>query len=315
MDTKNKTIEEIQAEISKIADGYKLSAHPFTDEFLVIRGTVVTEETPPADWKRFQHPPSEIVNQNNRANAKNSSLFYGASNLKTVIEELSPKVNDLVYISYWWVKKPMLIVPVGYTKEVFSKLNSVTQHDYLFKNEVYHTEIAKDYRTQLFYEFFTKQDINDPEVDYRASIAIAEHYFKPIILDEKQDNSLFSNLYYDEENHLSKRLDALIFPTIKNSGNGHNFAIRPEFVDSSMQMMRIDCFRKVEAHNGELTLIRFANFPFEKHIKWFESDKYVNWSINTEKGPLLIVSHENSLHAYHSIHGMGVTAPEKLRPI
>lgn len=289
----DKTIEEIKDEIKSSSHGYQLRAYGISD-FMIIRASIVNSEKPPTNVERFSYPPKEVLTSNNRANQKSSSMFYGATTIKTAVEEVSPKVGDIIYVSYWWVKKPLFVIPVGYTKEIVDKLGSDLDIKKYVEDEGYHNEIANHYLTKIFFDEFTKLEIKDPNQDYNPSIAISEFYFSPALLNPTADNSHFANVYMDEEGRPSKILDALSYPSIKNGGRGHNYAIQPAFVDSGMGLVRVDCFQVLSKE--KFKRVRYANFPSGKEIMWHEEEGgYVGWALNTQKGLILITEHEGQI--------------------
>ncbi|WP_413560714.1 hypothetical protein [Bdellovibrio sp. HCB209] len=309
-DWSGKTIDELKQYLSKLSDGYAMQSYGWGENEIFIRGSIISPNENVVDPSRFSYCPKHLVKTNNRANRAGDTLFYCCTNLRTMFNEVHPKPGDYLYISYWWADRDMHVVPVGYSQEVITKLGSTVDIQTLFADSSFHESQLKDYRTKLYFDEFTRLNIDNPETDYRFSIAIAEQHFAPARLNPKEDNSKYQNVYLDSEGRPLKIMDALMYPSIKS--HGHNYAIRPEFVDSAMSLMRVDCFEVMP--DEQLKFLKFSNVYGNKPLKWIETDAYKSWAINTPKGPIIILKHDRMFNSYDITNGFYVTDPSKVKP-
>lgn len=308
-----KDIDELKSIIGELNSNYELTLYGFGQEMLIMRGRWFSEDYIPLNQKELSYPPPNLVTSNNRANRAGTSMFYAASDFKTMFEEITPPHGSFIYVSYWWIKNPMYVVPIGYTSEVIKLLGSNMVVNTFISDERYHSKVSKDYRTAYYYREFTRQNIIDNKRGYNLSIAIAEHFFTPAILDASKNNSIYQNVYLDELGRTSKVADAIIYPTVRNNGNGNNLAIRPEFVESSLELKRVDCFKLDFKEKANLKLVRFANYSNKQNLQWHEvKEGYTSWGINSQSGFIIVLNHNGHISGYKAKDGIQVD-PAKIK--
>lgn len=111
----------------------------------------------------------------------------------------------------------------------------------------------------------------------------------------------------------SKVADAIIYPTARNNGNGHNLAIRPEFVESSLELKRVDCFNLDYQEKAVFKLVRFANYSSKQNLQWHKvNEGYPSWGVNSQSGFIIVLNHNGHICGYKAKDGIQVD-PEKIR--
>ncbi len=296
-----KTVDEAVLFLKKNNHGYKMRAVGFGPEALLMRCRIFPKKVLPENISDLSYPPDTLVSKNGRANRAGCSVFYAASNLFTAIEEVQPKIGDTLYVSYWWIRHPMHSVVIGFTEEALKKINPEIDHKKFLIHEDYHKHSAEDPRTSVIYDIFTSSG----DGSYGGSVAIAEHFFTPCIVNSSVG---MRNTYVDEQGRLSKVIDALIYPTIRNKGNGLNFAIQPKFIDNSVSLARIDGFEVVSTSPYGIKPIRYSNYNDSGKIEWVENGRYGNWAVNTTEGPIFLFKNNEGFHSFHSRDGFEVSA-------
>ncbi|MBX7206103.1 MAG: hypothetical protein K1X81_11835 [Bacteroidia bacterium] len=180
------------------------------------------------DIAHLKYPPPDRVTKYGRCNLPKQSAFYGAMFDMTCINELRPKVGDLVTHSVWRIKydnEGLVYCPIFKNQPPKSK--GVVNPRSMEYNDIYIKELKKfpeniqaqiDSLVQFIADSFTKDIRPDRHLDY-----IFSAYFSNKIL-------------YQFENGA---IDAIYYPSVKDGLTFENIAIKPEVFDKKYYLAEV----------------------------------------------------------------------------
>jgi hypothetical protein len=151
----------------------------------------------------------ETVNEYGRMNLKKETIFYGSFLLPTLINEVRPKIGDIITVSKWTLKDPkteLLVFPSfktnGLNRQFLGAQNLFFELMKAYSPEKQLHLIAQQ---NLFANIFSKEAIHKTNYAFGASIA----------------KNIFSKAYEGQ-------IEAIIYPSVQDSAEISNIAIKPE---------------------------------------------------------------------------------------
>lgn len=186
---------------------------------LTINRNVIGQNKRIDNIKYLKYPPRDKVKTYGRCNFPGQSILYGCFSITTAINELKPKVGDIITESTWTVKsdQPMVFCPIF--KNQPTKNNLINLRTYEI-NETYEQELKKhpehlrksiDTLVQFVADAFSKRIITENHLDY-----IFSAYFANKILNEFENG----------------RIEAIYYPSVQERLSFENIAIKPESFDA-----------------------------------------------------------------------------------
>lgn len=180
------------------------------------------------DIRNLKYPPnSNSVTKYGRCNLPKQSIFYGSLMQMTSLNELKPRVGDLITESTWVTKskKSLIYIPIfsnqptnepfinKETGEIIERLTNLRTYemDMIFKNQ------TKDYPKNL------------KELCYLIVEFIADCFSKKVNSNNHW-NYIFSAYLADKFfNKLEDgKVDAIYYPSVQDELNSENLAIKPK---------------------------------------------------------------------------------------
>lgn len=176
-----------------------------------------------------------------RLNRDGQSVFYCSSSKESIFFEL-PNLTEghEIILSFWQTSKPMLVNNIGYTEFIFARLGAkrvvpswsvekidearqdITFNENSIPAETREILLSRD-ENRILRELMSKEfmrDVPDSErYHYRMTTAIAELHLGEI------------------KNH-AQQFAGIIYPSVKMSANGDNFALAPDFVDQHVKFKK-----------------------------------------------------------------------------
>lgn len=215
-----------------------------------------TEKKPFTKTSQISYNP--ICKNFGRANKPNYPIFYGAIQVPSMENPIFTNTAEILHvlkngghsdsiestsftIGKWKLKNKLPVVPMIFHDEFLMKNN-------LFNplNENYAIENIENNKNIEIVKFianeFAKHDINYPD-DYKISAAFSEIIFKG---------------YKDLR-------EAIIYPSVRASGNGYNIALTPNFTEKYLSLTEVRVFR-IKDKKG------IGHITFEKKSENIKSD-------------------------------------------
>lgn len=166
---------------------------------------------PPHSLYEYVHPHPNFVRQNNRANRKNTTLFYGSLSMECAISELKPVPEQGDYISILTLIKKdenedLLICPLGYDEQVIK-------------------EIRPEREDNAYTKYLNKIQTSSPSPRSANSLVVGE-FFSQVFTEQFSDKSLYNlTIAISEILFNAKELQGIIFPSVSFNHYGDNLAL------------------------------------------------------------------------------------------
>jgi hypothetical protein len=190
----------------------------------------------PAHIRDVSYPPASLTPPG-RVNREGAPVFYCSAAREGALFEVAPRLGETVVVAKWTTTEPMVVHPVGYSKNALTQLQSRRAPESWagFVNErggAAHAEIT-DFFATTFVRVIRPGESPD---FYKLSTAIAEMLFA-------QD-----------------MFHGLLYPTVALAANSDNLAIKPSFVDQHLRFVEAELFQvqKVHDHGFEVLPLDLA---------------------------------------------------------
>ena len=228
LDLRNMEIESIRQELYKACHGYRITIPRIMPGTTFYRGRKVI--TKPVNIKEVTYPPPEIITQFQRANRPGTSLFYCASGRAIPLYECGVQAGDKFVMSRWKNTAKMTVNHIGYTEGNLTRLHSRRM---VPKYAEVKSGLESDPNNVVIREFlsevFSEVVPEGQEYRFKLTIAIAEWHM------------------------CMDFIHGIMYPTIPMKGNGENFALKTDFVDEHMELVKVDYREIVSSNEDEVT--------------------------------------------------------------
>ncbi len=200
---------------------------------LTINKKVIGKNKRIHDIKFLKYPPSENVVNYGRCNYPKQSIFYGSFFHMTAINEMKPRIGDLVTFSVWRAKTGTTLkyCPIFKNQPPMFKNpdpNKRTINPRTFKiNELYEEKI-KDYPTYM------RQQI-DELVQF-----VADAFTKSVNPKNSLDyifSAYFSNKIFNEFE--KGNIEAIYYPSVQDKLSFENVSIKPDVLEKKYDLVEV----------------------------------------------------------------------------
>lgn len=242
MDLDQADYNYIKEQINRLFEGIPLRGITPHKEARLYRGVKHTER--PLDVRKLGYPPSEKIKNYQRCNPPNKPMFYCSPDPAAVFYELNVKPGDNFYFSKWSVKSDFYILQIA--PNVDEQINHNVRDIVL---TFFETKFI-----QPIHETYSSQ--------YKITSAIAERMSKG-----------------DLELNKGIEIGAISYPSVSHPARSENLAIRPEIVDTCLQLDYVEeiTVKEVIGKKIEYSHTNFsARFSGGK-IEW--EDKPIHWTV------------------------------------
>lgn len=192
------------------------------------------------DIRDLKYPPNKsYVTKHGRCNLPGQPIFYGALMRMTSLNELKPKVGDLITESTWIPKTNKLL----HYFPIF--LNQPTNQPFINKETGEIIPHLTNIRTLEMENAFTKF-LNDypPNTKklYWAVMKFMADCFSKRINSENHWNYLYSAYLSDKIFNVIEegKIDAIYYPSVPDKLNSENLAIKPATFDKMYKLSKIE---------------------------------------------------------------------------
>ena len=250
--------EELRNIVDALISGVPVMYYPVNQEFLLFRGRIENDIILNSPGE-FSYCPIEYSKSYGRCHKPNTTIFYGANNLNTVLSELSPEIGDTVFVGVAKVKKSHNI-----------RFTSIGELDYQrrFTTALY----GGDHTSQSMYD--AMRDIND-QMRIRALLVdafLAEQFsMKASKSNEYKLTSTLIEILLSPNRFAGEPMDGVIYPSVAHRG-GNNYVVLPNSFDDKFEW---DYFKSIEIVDdigyGLFTTFEIATGYLDKYqqiIKW-----------------------------------------------
>lgn len=177
---------------------------------------------------QLKYPPADKVTKYGRCNFPKQSVFYGAMFDMTCINELRPKVGDLVTHSVWKVKHD----------------NAGLVYCPIFKNQPPNYKGVVNPRSMEYNDIYVKQLESFPQTIQSQIDTLVQFIADAYTKDVKQSNHLdyiFSAYFSNKILHQFENgaIDAVYYPSVKDKLTFENIAIKPDVFDRKYYLAEV----------------------------------------------------------------------------
>ncbi len=207
--------------------------------YRVVKNEHIINERSHLTKKSFlSYPPIEIVNllgRFNRGNSPNYTLFYGSETIDTALNEIKPKIGDLVSVGIWQPKNNRNFSP----HIIFNSANDIAFNETANNAGNHYNSIINN--SPSFMTDFLTQYFELLSYEFSKHVTSDKAYLLSSILSEDtlnlQNNSLKNNT-----------CDLIVFPSVGNKFLTNNLAIRPDIFDESFNLTKVVEFEVKDTH-------------------------------------------------------------------
>ncbi len=225
-------VDEIKLLLEPLFTGYLVSAPVLNPGVPLFRARIVASQ--PAHRHELLYPPPEYARLN-RANRPGHPLLYCSSSRDATFAELRPVQGDMLVLSEWRTTAPLLVNHIGFSKSNFEALGSVRNGPYW--SDVGEGQSAENAEVAGTLATLFSAPVGSAESErYKVTAAVAEKLLN------------------------SEMFNGLLYPSIATKANCDNLAIKPPFVDASVEFVRAECaqIQAVDAHDWKVEFIDSA---------------------------------------------------------
>jgi hypothetical protein len=192
------------------------------------------------DIGHLKYPPDKTyVTKYGRCNLPGQPIFYGSLMRMTSLNELKPKVGDLITESTWVPKtnKPILYFPIF--------LNQPTNQPFINRETGEVIPRLTNIRTlemeTAFDDFLKDYPQNTKKHYYAIMQFIADCFSKPIN-SANHWNYLYSAYLSDKFFNVVEegKIEAIYYPSVPDKLNSENLAIKPDTFDNTYKLSKIE---------------------------------------------------------------------------
>lgn len=206
------------------------------------------------------YPPEHIVkkiNKYNRVNTPLTTIFYGSETIDTALNEIKPKIGDVVSVAEWKPLNPNKEF-ISYTISHSEKGYGVNKHSTDALNAFYKLQINKNEILKNFLEPYLYI------LGHEFSKPIKHHY-------EYYLSSIFSEKILEKsENRIDRfKMECIIYPSVGNKFLNSNVAVRKDVFRHKFKLTKVIEF--------EVTETNFDNIQNQQNTESINLVKYKNY--------------------------------------
>lgn len=198
--------------------------------FRVFRGRIENSRSTLSAPSEFSYRPVEHSQTLGRCHQPGTTVFYGASNLDTVLAELLPEIGDTVHVGVASAKPG--------TSLTFTAIGEIDNYRRYGRAVLGNEEFSR-FQESMLNQMEDEQRIRAILVDAFFSDQFAQPASKPR---DYKITAALAELILDAQNDGNRFLDGFAYPSVAHRG-GINCAIRPDSFDSKMNWEQFMAFK------------------------------------------------------------------------
>lgn len=216
--------------IDALLEGVPVPMYHVNQGMALFRGRIANGQRLLETTSEFSYLPATASSKYGRCHCPDTTVFYGAKNLDTVLSELTPEIGDIVHVGVCQLKEEGAVKTT-----VIGEIDHLRRFDRLFigddqlKDQLKavvendgQEKMVRSYLIDAFFaETFSKQASKDR--DYKMTSALAEIFFEAKHPDQQR-------VY-----------EAIFYPSVAHRG-GVNAAISPEVFDGQFKWSEFMAF-------------------------------------------------------------------------
>jgi len=176
-----------------------------------------------------------------RLNRDGQSVFYCSSSKEPIFFEL-PNLSEghEIILSFWQTSKPMIVNNIGYTEFIFTQMGAkrVAPSWSVIKVDDARQEITFN-ENSIPAE--TREIILSHDENRVLRELMSKEFMREVPDSERHHYKLttaLAELHLGEIKNHAQQFAGIIYPSVKMSANGDNFALTPDFVDQHIKFKK-----------------------------------------------------------------------------
>lgn len=233
----------------------------------------------PTRRRDFWHPPTQCAKLN-RANFDGESVFYCSTKVSSALYEMRAGTGEFYVIGYWQMRAHAMLQNIGLSPTVLTDLGCIDAR--MLSEADGHVSSGLDELSLHFYtelsKMFADQISLGADVKYRVTAAISAALIAGSILRSESSTQVLGQF---------SEFSGLSYPGMQVSGNATNYVFKPNIVEESFDLMRLDLVRVNAVDEGAISMSfhGFARCHAPEQLQWTLTEAYEIGSANRRNGP------------------------------
>jgi hypothetical protein len=205
------TIEVIEQQLAPVLRGYTVETPRFNPGLRLYRSRISDR---PSNIRDLLYPPAEVTPLG-RCNKEKYPLLYCSTSRHAAYFESRPELGLTISVSEWRTTESLLVNHVGYVPSAFQRMGTNRANAGWSDKPAVIPQGMAEIATAIA-DLFTQSIPANEEYRYKLTAALAAKLIQ---------GDLFGGLMY---------------PTVAMSANADNLALKPSFVDTSLEFVRVE---------------------------------------------------------------------------
>lgn len=176
--------------------------------------------------KYLKYPPSENVTKYGRCNLPKQSVFYGSTIFMTAMDEMKPRVGDLITKSIWKLNEPkkLKFCPIFHVQPTNGTVNPSS----INLENTFHRLVKENF------------PINQQEVVTNLSKFIAFQFSKSVHHKKNKDylfSAYFSNKILNELD--GGTINGIVYPSVQSNLSFDNIVLKTDVLDMNYHLSEV----------------------------------------------------------------------------
>lgn len=197
-----------------------------TIERITVNRRVLGKNKRISDIKFLKYPPAELVSNYGRCNIPKQSIFYGSPIIITALNEMKPRVGDLITKSIWENadKKSLKLCPIFHFQPTNGTVNPRSW------------KLEREFSRLLKRDF--PEELHNPVTNLSKFIAF---HFSRFIHPEKNKDYLLSAYFSNKilNQFENGTIDGILYPSVQSQLSFENIALKPEILDNHFKIKEV----------------------------------------------------------------------------
>lgn len=274
LDLMTADVNQVRKQLSLISRGWVTTGYTFqpSPDSLLSRARVCNKL--PEHLSEIGPPPPEMVTTFGRANLPGQAIFYASVGRQMPLFEVDARLGEKIALSVWEIVKPLNLLPMGYTPEVFQR--SASGREIPFQQAY----VIGTPQLQLIHSFLNEHFCSVVESNNSHEYKIS---------------AAFAQMAYE-----SAGLHGVLYPSLAMRANGDNVALRRNVISNGIVKLRwiewIEITERVGMRYTIKTLLHAERFE-RGRICWDEIRP-----VSLQPGELMRISVKNGRHRFEKIN-------------
>ncbi|MFW5983139.1 MAG: hypothetical protein ACOCQ4_01465 [bacterium] len=178
------------------------------------------------DIKLLKYPPADKVKKYGRCNLPKQSVFYGSTMFMTAMNEMKPRVGDLITKSIWKLKEPkhLKFCPIFHIQPTNGTFNP---HSWELEQE-FNKILKRDFPSEM----------HEPIINLSKFIAF--HFSKYVHYKRNKDylfSAYFANKIMNEL--VDGAIDGIVYPSVQSHLTLENVVLKTNVFDENYELSEV----------------------------------------------------------------------------